>query len=200
MGQEVRVSATLAGRHSLGPDGVKEACGAVERVLREGTAEYAVRSFAPGCDFARRGIRAGSGFVTVKVDESSFVAVWADESSFDVPAAALDAVGRHLGAGGDLHIRVAALVANVAMDPPKIAGGSAAATLDTATFNLSQPAASSQGMGGEGMAFSCVATAAKDSAVDLAIFGERKSAASAVREILTRSLDSLSAHCEVLAR
>lgn len=200
MTRDVRVSATLAGRHSLGPDGVRKACGAIEGVLREGTAEYAIRSFATGREFARRGIRGGSGLVTVKVDEASFVAVWADESSFDVPAAALGAVGSRLDAAGDIHIRIAALVTNVAMEPPKIAGGSLDATLDTATFNLSCPAASGQGMDVDAIEFGCVTTRAKDSAVNLTIFGERKSAVSAVREFLTHSLRALSAHCEALAR
>jgi len=38
MGRDVYVSATLAGRHSLGPDAVAKACGEVERELRDGTA------------------------------------------------------------------------------------------------------------------------------------------------------------------
>ncbi|RNJ73460.1 MAG: hypothetical protein EB824_02490 [Thaumarchaeota archaeon S15] len=198
MGRDVYVSATLAGRHSLGPDAVAKACGEVERELRDGTAEYAIRSFMPGNGLTRCGGRGGSGLVTVKIDESSFMAVWDDVSSFDAPTAALGAVGRLLGAAGEISIRVTALVADVAMGSVQFAGGLSPATFATTTFHLSQPAPSGDKAGEDEAAFGCVATRARSETANISIIGERKSAVPAVRETLARALDALSAHCEVL--
>lgn len=194
MDKNVRVSATLSGSHSLGSAGVREACGAIERALRGGTTEYAVQSLVPGDAFTRHGGRGGSGLVAVKLDGSFFMVAWDDESSFEAPTG-IGAVGRCLGDTGEVHVRVNAMVDDVAMDPLRIKGGALAARFDSATFELERP----EGSAAEGeITFVGMTARTGDAKINLAIFGEGKSSMSSVPGILERAMGALSGYCGVL--
>jgi len=198
--RDVRLSVTLAGRHSLGPGSLRGACESVERDLLDGSAEYAIRSTAPGHEFTLHGRRDGSGLVAVRLDESSFMAVWDEESYLEVPASALDAVGRRLRPAGDVHVRIHALVTNVAMEPVKIGGNPVPVALDTTTFGLARPAAAGEDGGRGELTFSGLVARTEDATANLTIFGEARSGMPAVRGIMERALAALSAHCEAFAR
>ncbi|MDD9808608.1 MAG: hypothetical protein OXU25_02090 [Thaumarchaeota archaeon] len=196
MGRDVYVSATLAGRHSLGPDAVAKACGEVERELRDGTAEYTLQSFVPGHELTRHGGRGGSGMVGVRIHASSFMVFWNDESSFEAPAATLDGVCGCLGVTGEVHVRVHALMTDVSMEPLKIAGGSLEATFDSAAFRL-KPGAME---GRDEIALDGLVATGKNAAANIVIFAALKSGLPGVNGMLGRALGTLSAHCGALAR
>jgi len=166
----------------------------------DGSAEYAIRSTAPGHEFTLHGRRDGSGLVAVRLDESSFMAVWDEESYLEVPASALDAVGRRLRPAGDVHVRIHALVTNVAMEPVKIGGNPVPVALDTTTFGLARPAAAGEDGGKGELTFSGLVARTEDATANLTIFGEARSGMPAVRGIMERALAALSAHCEAFAR
>lgn len=199
MAKNVRVSATLSGSHSLGSAGVRGACGAIERALLGGTAEYAVQSMVPGEELTRHGGGGGSGLVAVRLDASLFMVAWDGESSFEAPPG-MGAVGRCLGETGEVNVRVSAIIGDVAMDPPRIRGGALAARLGYATFGLGRPAGNAGGAAEGEIAFVGIATMAMEATATLAIFGERKSAMPAAPGMLERALDTLSGHCEALAK
>ncbi|MDD9809055.1 MAG: hypothetical protein OXU86_00290 [Thaumarchaeota archaeon] len=200
MTKDVRVSVTLAGRHSMKPTDVRGACGAAEKILLDGTTEYTVQSFVPGDELTRHGGRGGSGLVSVRLDGSSFMVIWDDVSSFEAPASMLDVVGRCLQAAGEMHVRVNSIVEDISMDPIRIGDGSLEARFATTMFELGQPAPPGENGDGGEIAFRAMASRAENSTVSLAIFGERKSSASAVPEILRRALGALAGYCEVSGR
>lgn len=199
MGRDVYVSATLAGRHSLGPDAVAKACGEVERELRDGTTEYTLQSFVPGHELTRHGGRGGSGMVGVRIHASSFMVFWNDESSFEAPAATLDGVCGCLGVTGEVHVRVHALMTDVSMEPLKIAGGSLEATFDSVAFRL-KPGATEGSAGRDEIAFEGLVAMGKNAAANIVIFAALRSGLPGVNGLLGRALDTLSGHCGALTR
>lgn len=193
------MSATVAGRHQLKSD-VREACGAIERTLLNGTTEYAVQSLVPESPFTRHGGRGGSGLLAVKINESSFMAVWDDESSFEAPSSAFGDVGRHLGVTGEVNVMVNAIVDNVAMDPLRIEIGSLHARLDTTVFELELPAEREGGTAKGEITFAGLASRTEDATTKLAIFGESRPSMASVPAILERALGALSGYCGAITR
>lgn len=199
MTKDVHVSVTLAGRHSLEPSAVKDACEAVRRVLLDGTTEYTIQSFVPGHELARHGGRDGLGMVGVKIHESSFMAVWDAVSSFEAPASTLDEVCRCLNVTGEVHVRVNALVLDIPVEPLKIADGALAATFDATTLRLKPR--SLEGNAGKGeIAFNGLLAMDKNETANIVIFVALKSDLPGVNGILGRALDTLSVHCEALVK
>lgn len=200
MDKGVRVSAMLYGGHSLGQKGVKGACGSIERALLDGTTEYAVQSLVPGSTFTRHGGRGGSGLVAVRLDGSSFEVAWDIESSFDAPSTTLGAVGRCLGDTDRVHVKVNAILADVAMDPPRIENGALPAKFGSVMFELEPPMASGADADENAIAFSGITARVEGAMIKLAIFGEGKSKMPDVPGVLDRAMGVLSGYCEALAK
>lgn len=181
MTKDVRMSAMPYGSHLLGPRG------ATGRVPLGGAAEHAVQSMVSGSALARHGGRRGPGPVAAGLGGQSL----------EAPPAAPGAVGRCLGDTGEVHVRISAMVEDVAMGPLRIEGGALAARFDSATFALEQPAGGTP----EGeITFAGMTARTGDATIKLAIFGEARPETPAVPGVLERAMGAPSGHCGALAK
>jgi len=197
MPRDVRVSLTLAGRHSLEPDGAKEACAALERAVSGSTAMYRIRCL--GKEHSKGGEQATEAIV-IDIDKVSYDVFWAARSSFRAPGALVDAVTRCLGASGDLNVRASATVELAPITLPTIGGGSLGEKVSSIMFALPPPGASQKDRGLGAASFDGVATPSGRDTASITFFGECAPGAANALQSIDSVLGALSGYCEANAK
>lgn len=139
MARDVLVSAELSGDHSLGPDGVRKACGGIERALSGSHAPYRIRS-CTGNGFSGNAA-GGPGQISVDIRDSSYVVAWEAQSAFRIHDSLPGVLGSLPSAAEGVRVRASATIAQVPVTLPTIGNGTPGPKFSTLLFDLSPPKA-----------------------------------------------------------
>ncbi|MDD9813569.1 MAG: hypothetical protein OXU37_04800 [Thaumarchaeota archaeon] len=194
---DVRVSLTLTGRHSLGPDGAKEACREIEGALSGGSVPYTI--YCLDSKFTKRGEKSPER-VTVDVNRTSYDVFWEAQSAFSVPDALHGVVAGCLKAAGRVRVMASATIAQVPITLPTIDGGSLAQKFSAIMFDLTPPKTVPENPAFGEMSFGGVASPSGDSAARITLLGECESSIAGAAQAMEYVLGSLSGYCEVYSK
>lgn len=197
MSQAVRVSATLAGRHSLGSGDAKRACAKIEDTLSGCPAVYSVRSDIPGHELSTKGGMGGSESFYVSIDRSSFSVSWEAESTFSVPAPMLAVADGCLGIAGDVRVRASAVFTQIPIEPPVIANGTLVRRLALVMVDLDLPDPAQKAPDTGEFKFTGIAMQSDAGMGDLVVSGSTESPAPGTERALEYMLLTLSGYHKV---
>lgn len=194
---DVRASLTLSGRHSLEPDGAREACAALGQALSGSPATYKI--YCLGKEHSEGGEKAPEGIV-IDVDRMTYDAFWGARSSFRVPNAMVDAVTRCLGASGELGVRASACIERMPITLPTIGCGSMGESVSAMMFGLPSPKSARENPDHGEASFSGMATPSDRDKASITFFGECTSGTADAHRAAEHVLGALSGYCEAAER